>query len=88
MRAQGANWLEIAVKLGKTAGACSAYYIRLNKRKSEAAWSAENAAALKTAYQQARADMWKMAASAMGYNGSWKVLEAKAFELGMKGLKT
>ena len=50
-------------------------------------WSPEVEEAFKKAYEKRKGDVWKLIAGEMGFNGSWQVLEAKAFELGKKRLK-
>jgi hypothetical protein len=63
------------------------HWQRLQERLGFQGWSAEMDVALKDAYQKKKAGMWTSLATEMGFQGNWRVLEAKAFELGKKGLK-
>ena len=59
----------------------------MRKKDALETWSVDTEEAFKKAYDKRKGDLWRLLVDEMGFNGSWQVLEAKAFELGKKGLK-
>lgn len=87
MREEGVAWNIIAERVGKKKSTCQMHWARMQDSMAAQAWDEENDKAFKNAYQKKKGDMWNLLAHEMGFQGNWKILEAKAFEFGRKGLK-
>ena len=87
MRMEGLGWEAIGKGLGRTSNSCRFRFARLQNKITRENWDEEAEEKLKIAYQKKKASIWSSVATEMGFEGNWRVLEAKAFEIGAKGLK-
>lgn len=87
LRSLGTPWKTISEKLDRHLENCRSRYAALRKKNTLETWSSEVEEVFKKAYEKKKADVWKSIAAEMGFNGTWQVLETKAFELGKKGMK-
>lgn len=81
MRGESASWDLVSETIGKPRTTCHGRFAKLEKVVVEQNWSQENDEALKAAYQKKGGDMWTILANEMGFQGNWRVLEAKAAKL-------
>ena len=87
MRTERLSWHSISERLGKKSSTCRMHWVKLQQVVAKQEWSDEADEALKNAYKRKKGDMWSMLATEMGFQGNWRVMESRVFELGKKGLK-
>jgi hypothetical protein len=73
--------------LRRTADSCRFRFARLQTKIATEGWDAQAEENLKSAYRKRKASIWSSVAAEMGFEGNWRVLEVKAFDMGIKGLK-
>lgn len=87
LRKNGATWTEVAIRLNKKRTTCYARWATLQSKEATRNWTREDDEALKKAYHLAKPKMWRSVADLMNFEGDWRVVEAKVFELGLKQMK-
>lgn len=87
MRTEGLGWEDIGKRLGRTAPSCRFRFTRLQTKTATQGWDEQAKERLKFAYKKRKVSIWSSVAAEMGFEGNWRALEAKAFEMGIKGLQ-
>jgi hypothetical protein len=81
------GWQVIGKRLGRSSHSCRFRFARLLTKTAIHEWDEHSEERLKTTYQKRKASIWSSVAADMGFEGDWRALEAKAFEMGIKSLK-
>jgi hypothetical protein len=87
MKEEGKTYPEMARFLyPRTAASIEFHFRALKVQTGKANWSYDDDLALKRAYQKKKNEFWAGVATEMGFEGSWKVVEKKAVDVGLKTL--